>query len=118
MASAALRSLRYFSLYFSFWFLRGPFLVLGLVSERPVGEGKGGREAAEPELEKVDWGGDPMKDWVVKDCRACCPSSSVCEWRETKLSGHCIITPHSNTSGNVGHDPHHMIVHTMTMLCG
>ena len=77
MARAALRSLRYFCRYFSFWFFRGLFLALGLGSEEPVGEGKGGKEAAEPELEKAVWGGEPRKDWVLKACKACCLSSSV-----------------------------------------
>lgn len=50
MARAALRSLRYLSRYFSFWFFREPLFILALCSEEPVGDGKGGAEVPEPEL--------------------------------------------------------------------
>lgn len=40
MVRAVLRSLRYLSLYFSFWFFRGPRFTLGLGSDDLVGEGK------------------------------------------------------------------------------
>lgn len=79
MARAVLRSLRYLSLYFSFWFFRGPLFMLVLRSEELAGDGKAGPEAPEPELEMVFCCGDPRKDWAVKACRACCLSSSVCE---------------------------------------
>lgn len=82
MARAALRSLRYLSRYFSFWFFRGPLLILVLWSEELVGDGKAGAEAPEPELEAVFCCGEPRKDWAVKACRACCRSSSVCEETE------------------------------------
>ena len=71
IARAALRSRRYLSLYFSFWFLRWTFLTLGLCSEELVGEGKAVMEAAEPELDMVVWGGEPRKDWVGNAARDC-----------------------------------------------
>lgn len=67
---AALRRRMYFSRYFSFWFLRGPFLTLGLDSEWLVGEGRGPIDEPEPEPEKVDW--------AENACNAFCLSSSVC----------------------------------------
>lgn len=81
MARAALRSLRYLSLYFSFWFFRGPLFILVLWSEELVGDGKAGPEAPEPQLEMFCCG-EVRKDWAVKAWRACCRSSSVCEWNE------------------------------------
>lgn len=82
MARAALRSLRYLSLYFSFWFLRGPLFILALCSEEVVGDGKAGADAPEPELDMVFCCGEPRKAWAVKACRACCRSSSVCDRAE------------------------------------
>ncbi len=70
IARAALRRRMYFSRYFSFWFLRGPFLTLGLDSEWLVGEGRGPMDEPEPEPEKVDW--------EENACNAFCLSSSVC----------------------------------------
>lgn len=81
MARAVLRSLRYLSRYFSFWFFREPLFILVLCSEELVGDGKAGAEAPEPELEMVFCCGEPRKDWAVKACRACCRSSSV--WEQT-----------------------------------
>lgn len=43
-----MRSLRYFSLYFSFTFFREPLFGLGFGSEELPGDGKVGAEAPEP----------------------------------------------------------------------
>lgn len=87
MARAALRSRRYLSLYFSFWFFRGPLFILALWSEELVGDGKAGAEAPEPQLDMVFCCGELRKDWEVKACRACCRSSSVCERKERDRKG-------------------------------
>ncbi len=97
MARAVLRSLRYFSRYFSFWFFRGPLFILILWSEELVGDGKAGAEAPEPELEMVFCCGELRNDWAVKACRACCRSSSVCqergEERKTEICSYALWGP-------------------------
>lgn len=76
MARAVLRSLRYLSRYFSFWFFRRPRFTFGLGSDEPVGEGKAWAELPDPELE-------PRKDWAAKACSACWRSSVVWEKKVT-----------------------------------
>lgn len=80
MARAVLRSLRYLSRYFSFWFFRGPLFILVLCSEELAGDGKACAEGPVPELGMV-CGEEPRKDWAVKACRACCRSSPL--WEKT-----------------------------------
>lgn len=93
MARAALRSLRYLSRYFSFWFLRAPLFVLGFCSEELVGDGKVGAETPDPELEMEFCGAEPRIDWAVKACRACCRSSSVWGNREGEKAKDVFCAP-------------------------
>lgn len=79
-ARAALRSLRYFSRYFSFWVFRAILFILVLCSEELMGEEKTWTEEPEPELDAVCC---VRKDWDAKACRACCRSSLV--WEETEV---------------------------------